>query len=147
MVDLNIKKIIDVRNIAQFNQQLKINRNQKIFLQDADLKAFSYVIEDYKTLNSEQYLACIQKHALNELDKNLIIGLRQNYQMPDFVINILIDFSIFKNAGRIEPLYIHKIALTINRLNLTSIQAILKHLQVANQDHQKTSIQQHSKVD
>ncbi|MGL4950508.1 MAG: DnaD domain protein [Mycoplasma sp.] len=128
---LNIKKLIDGNDVSKFNNQLKVNRNNQIFLEGSDINNFKYVISDYKTMNSEQYLSCIQKHALNDIEFNTIKTLRKTYHLPDFVINVLIDYCIFKNNGRIEPLYLNKIASTINRLNLDNIDKVISHLQSA----------------
>ncbi|MGL4948266.1 MAG: DnaD domain protein [Mycoplasma sp.] len=130
---MNIKKAIDVKDVRNFNHQLKVNRNNQIFLSGNSVENFKYVINDYHTLNSEQYLSSIQKHALCDIELNLIKTLRKQYQLPDFIINILIDFCIFKNNGRIEPLYINKIASTINRLNLDNVNKVINHLQSANE--------------
>ncbi|MGL4951371.1 MAG: DnaD domain protein [Mycoplasma sp.] len=129
----NIKKLIDLNDNHKFNNQLKINRSNQIFLAGTDLEKFKYVISDYKTLNSEQYLSCIQKHALSEVELNTIKNLRKKYHLKDFMINILIDYCIFKNNGRIEPLYLNRIASTINRLNLDNVTKLITHLQSANQ--------------
>lgn len=134
---MRIKEQVDLTNLSSFNLNLKINRNDKIFLQNANLDEFKYVIDDYKTLNSEQYLSCLQKTSLSDFEKRLIKSLRNNYKLPDYIINILLDFSIYKNHGRIEPLYLNKIAVTINRLNLNSASSILKHLQSANLNDKK----------
>lgn len=127
-----LKSNEDLKNINMLNTNLKINRNNLIFIKNANLDEFKYVINDYKTLNSEQYLACIQKHAISESDRSLIRALKEEYKLPEYIINILIDYCIYRNNGRIEPLYLHKISLTINRLNLHNVNEIIQHLQNAN---------------
>lgn len=125
---MNLKKAIDQKQLVNFDFNLKINRSKHIFIDKADLASFKYVIDDYKLLNAEHYLACIQKHELDDDQLSMIKILRKQYQLSDPFINILIDFCVFINNGRIEPLYIKKIALTIHRSNITEIQALLKYL-------------------
>lgn len=137
LVTLEIKKYIDQKSVNKFNINLKVNRDKSIFLRDANLEDFKYVINDYKTLNSEQYLACIQKSSISDLDIKLIHELRTKYKLPDYIINVLIDYSIFINNGRIESQYLIKVAITINRLDLDSIDKILVHLQKAASNKQK----------
>ena len=128
---LEIKKIIDSNNILSFNNNIKINRNKKVFIQNINIDDYKDIIDDYKTLNSEQYLSCLQQHSLSEFELKCIKDLRKEYKLPDFIINILIDYCVFINNGRLEPAYLSRIALSINRLNLKSIPDILKHLHLA----------------
>lgn len=126
-----LDSIFNSKNISEFNHILKVNRNAKIFLDDVSLENFDFVISDYKTLNSEQYLCSIQKQPLTELELKLINVLKKQYFLPDFLINVLIDYSIVKNNGRIEPLYIQKIASSINLLGIKSVEQLIVHLQKA----------------
>lgn len=132
---LKIDNLIKQKNINDFNAVKKINRNINLFLGDINELELKNIINDYHSLNSEQYLACIQKNPITSLDVKLIEKLRTGYQLPDFAINILIDYSILINNGRLEPMYLQKIALTINRKNIKNIKDIIQHLKNAAKHH------------
>ncbi len=146
LLTMALKRLVDVKYVKNFNTKTKLNRNKKIFIKNANLNDFKYIIEDYKTLNSEQYLACMQKHTLNDLELSMIKNLRSNYNLPDFAINILIDYCVVINNGRVEPQYINKIALSINRLGLTSVNDIIIHLQNASSKRNATMLQQYGET-
>ena len=147
LLAIALKKLVDTKYIKNFNATMKLNRNKKIFMKNANLNEFKYIIDDYRTINSEQYLACMQKHTLNELEINMINNLRKNYNLPDFAINILVDYCVVINHGRVEPQYIQKIALTINRLGLDSVNDIIIHLQNASSKRNMTMLQGFSAID
>ena len=88
----------------------------------------------------------MQKHTLNDLELSMIKNLRANYNLPDFAINILIDYCVVINNGRVEPQYINKIALSINRLGLTSVNDIIIHLQNASSKRNATMLQQYGET-
>lgn len=132
---LKIDNLIKQKNINNFDVIKKINRNINLFLSNISESELKNIINDYHSLNSEQYLACIQKNPISSIDVKLIEKLRIGYQLPDFVINILIDYSILINNGRLEPMYLQKIAITINRKNIKDIRGIIQHLKNAAKHH------------
>lgn len=132
LLKLNFEKSVKSSESVNINYVLKINRNHKIFSDTISNESFNYVISDYKTINSEQYLSAISKSPIETLHKNLIKMLRKQYQLPDYLINVLIDYSIYKNAGRIEPMYIQKIAMSIVRLNILQVEDLIDHLKNSN---------------
>lgn len=135
ILKMNFEKMVNTAKVISINNVINVNRNHKIFMKDISDENFEYVIADYKTINSEQYISSISKTPIDLLNKNLIEILRSQYNLPDFIINILVDYSVFKNAGRIEPNYIQKIAMSINRLNINSVEKILEHLRNSNIVH------------
>lgn len=124
----NFIKLIKPAAQLKLNTIISINRNSKIFNETFNLKGNELVIEDYQKYNSEQYLSLLQKHAIDSSDKLIIDSLRKKMNLPDYLINVLLDFVIYKNKGRIIFEYITKIANTINRLNITTIEETIKHL-------------------
>ncbi len=132
ILKINFEKIVNTAKVMNVNNIVNINRNHKIFTKDISDENFEYVIADYKTINSEQYISSISKAPISLLNKNLVDILRKQYNLPDFIINILIDYSVYKNAGRIEPNYIQKIAMSINRMNITTVEKLIEHLRISN---------------
>ncbi len=124
----NLEKMVNTAKAVNINHIININRNHKIFMSEITDDTYEYILSDYKTIRAEQYLSSISKATPSQLQLNLINLLRNQYHLPDFVINVLMDYSIFKNAGRIEPNYIQKIAISINRLNIQNIEQLIQHL-------------------
>ncbi len=135
----NFEKMVNTAKAINLNHTINVNRNHQIFMQDITDDTYEYVLSDYKTIRSEQYLSAISKAAPSKLLLNLIDILRNQYHLPDFVINVLMDYSVFKNAGRIEPNYIQKIAISINRLNITNIEQLITHLRNSNLANMKVN--------
>ncbi len=124
----NFLNLIEPSSKLKLNNVISINRNSKIFSDSFDLESNEKVLEDYRKYNSEQYLSLLQKQAIDLGDKTIINTLRKKFSLPDYLINVLIDFVIYKNKGKIVFEYIAKIANTINRLNITSVEETIKHL-------------------
>jgi len=128
LLELNLEKFNKLSSLTVFKYNLKINRNAKIFLEEIAQQDYCFILHDYKTINSIQYLSSIQKKNLDESEYLIIKNLRENYCLPDFLINILIDYSIMRNNGRIVANYMEKIALTINRLKIEKAESFITHL-------------------
>ena len=124
----NFLNLVEPSNQLKLNTIVAINRNAKIFNEAFDLKGKEDILEDYKKYNSEQYLSLLQKQAIDSSDKLIINSLRKKFNLPDYLINVLLDFVIYKNKGKIIFDYIAKIANTINRLNITTVEETIKHL-------------------
>ena len=131
ILDIKINELIKSKNICEYSKIIELNRNLNLFLNDMSKDEMNKIINNYQIINSEQYLACSQKEPINELESKTIAKLRNNYHLPDFIINILLDYCIVVNSGRIEPIYLQKIAITINRLNLKNPELIINHLKSA----------------
>ena len=127
----NFLSLIEPSSQLKINTIVAINRNSKIFNESFDLKGSEHILEDYKKYNSEQYLSLLQKQAIDQSDKLIINSLRKKFNLPDYLINVLLDFVIYKNKGKIIFDYIAKIANTINRLNITTVEETVKHLNLS----------------
>lgn len=115
-------------NISVFDN-IKINRNASIFYGTLNENNTSCILSDYQNINSEQYLSSIQKEALNENQQKTIDHLRKVHHLPDGVINIITDFTIYRTNGTYNSKYIRKLATTINLLGLNDVESILGYLQ------------------
>lgn len=107
----------------------KINRNFEIFNYGADVNQFNYVMNDYRLLSSENYLLSVTKEDLDVKTTRLLSTLRSKYFFADPLINVLIDYALYRNAGRLEPRYIQKVAQSINNLGIDSLEGVIVYLQ------------------
>lgn len=131
ILTLKVESSNQIKRIDNFNHVIKNNRNLKIFTNNIKENELKNIINDYHLINSEQYLSCLQEKSITDLEVGLIENLRNVYYLPDFIINILLDFSIFVNNGRLEPLYIQKIVVTLKRKNITNAIEVINHLKSA----------------
>lgn len=133
VLQMNIERIKMMSSCQDIKVVTKINRNYEIFAYQANLDKFTYVLNDYKQINSENYILSITKENLSLETTNVLNKLRNKYLLPDPIINVIIDYSLFKNSGRLVANYIEKIGQSINNLGINSIEAIINYLQcVAN---------------
>ena len=137
----------NLEKMKHFSQQQdvtivsKINRNFEIFAYNANIENFKYVTNDYKMINSENYILSITKENISlEMNKTLN-KLRTKFHIADPLINVIIDYSLFHNAGRLVPKYIEKIAKSINNLGIVEMEKIIVYLQcVSNNKKPKADI-------
>lgn len=103
------------RNVLIFSDSLSNDEKQKI-------------INDYLSFNCEQYLFILQKTELTDTQKKLLVFLKQKQKLSDSVINLILDYSVYKTYGKINENYLKKIAKSINLLNLKSVYDVLHYL-------------------
>lgn len=106
-----------------------VRRNYKIFNFNENLDNYKEVINDYNINNCENYLISIVKNNISLETKKVFTFLKTKLNFSDSMINVLIDYCLIKNTGRIEPNYIYKIGLSINNIGLNSVDQIIKYLQ------------------
>jgi len=144
LVDVDLLKVqlnnltIKNKNIQVFDN-IKINRNIKMFIEHLQPNQLQLIFNDYLILNAEQFLNAITKQPLNEYEKQTINLLRKNYHLSDYVINLIVDYSLFKTNGKLNQKYLKKVAQTINNLNLKSLQEIYDYF------HYMTAVNQLAK--
>lgn len=115
------------------NENLQIYRKPEIFYNESlNQNEINRIFNDYRNINAERYLVSIQKDSLDLDQKQTIAYLRKKSHLEDSVINILTDFTIYRTNGKYSSNYIKKIATTINRLGLTSLDKILNYLHSVN---------------
>lgn len=120
-----------VKNINAL-KNIKLNRNAQMFVKHLSNIELINVYNDYLNINSEQYLRAIFKCALNDEQIALIKSLKNDYCLPDGIINLVIDFTLFKLNGKLNEKYVRKIAQTINALNYQTIQQVYDHFHFIN---------------
>ena len=116
-----------MNNINIFNQ-IKVNRNSKLFFDRLSADETKQIYDSYCGLNSEQYLNAIKRTPLTSEEQATITELRAKYKLDDKIINLMIDFSLFKTHGKFNRKYICKMAQTINNLNLLDLPNLTAYL-------------------
>jgi replication initiation and membrane attachment protein len=115
-----------------------------MFLKHLPEDQLTSIFSDYKTLNSEQYLRAIIKTDLTNEQINTIEILRKKSLLPDHVINLLVDYTLYKTNGVVNEKYIRKTASTINALGLESLNQIYDHFHfIKSVEHQASNEQIH----
>lgn len=102
------------------DQSVNIVRNPKIFALNQSLEKLTDVINSYKSINSENYILFVTKNYLSSEMRRIIDLLRKKFHFTDEIINLLVDYCLYKNVGRLEHNYIYKIAQTINNINMSN---------------------------
>ena len=100
------------------DQSINIVRNPKIFTLNQSLGELTEVINSYKSSNSENYILFVTKNYLSSEMRRIIDLLRKKFHFTDEIINLLVDYCLYKNIGRLEHNYIYKIAQTLNNINI-----------------------------
>ncbi len=113
-------KLNDRLNEAKEKQNIincEINRKYEIFSKTENDNEFEQIISDYENHKTENYIMAIIKSDLDFATLNLIDDLRKK-GLKDSVMNVVVDYSLFKNSGRLVPNYIMKLcqSLLINRI-------------------------------
>lgn len=127
----NLNKII--MNPSYLNQQkstnnfINISRSFNLFTSTISNFDSQKIINDYKLFNSEQYLYSIFKKNVSIFERKIIGILKKEYLLKDEVINVIIDFSLYKTNGKLNKKYIFKIARTFNGLNINSCELAIQH--------------------
>jgi replication initiation and membrane attachment protein len=125
-------------------KNIKINRNAQMFVKHLNAIQLNDIYNDYMNINSEQYLRAIFKCPLTDEQIGLIKSLKKDYCLPDGIINLVIDFTLFKLNGKLNEKYIYKVAKTINALNYQTIQQVYDHFHfmssVANTSQKPTMV-------
>lgn len=115
-----------------------ISRNSKIFYGQLDENQEQKIINNYQLVSPPLYLSSIFKRPLDEKEKNIIFLLRTKYHLNDEIINVIIDFSLFKTNGKLNKKYILKTANSINGLGLDQVTEVINHFKKALVNNTKT---------
>ncbi len=104
-----------------------VNRSFNLFTSTISNLDSQKIISDYKLFNSEQYLYSIFKKNVSIFERKIIGILKKEYALKDEVINVIIDFSLYKTNGKLNKKYVFKIARTFNGLNINSCELAIQH--------------------
>jgi replication initiation and membrane attachment protein DnaB len=132
LLKTSFDNFIDGVNNINVLKNIKLNRNAHMFIKHLTNTELKAVYNDYLSINSEQYLRAIFKCPLVDEQIQLIKTLKNNYCLPDGIINLIVDFTLFKLNGKLNEKYVCKVAKTINALNYQTIQQVYDHFHFLN---------------
>lgn len=135
-VDLNLllDSIELIKNENQIKNANSLNRNYAIFDMNTSLESCKLIIDDYNKFNTHNYLILLTKSSLSPNVSHMINSIKNNFNLLDAFINVVCDYSIYKNSGRIEPNYIYKLCSTINNLGFDNINSVISYLRCVSQN-------------
>ncbi|MEG1820645.1 MAG: DnaD domain protein [Malacoplasma sp.] len=119
--------ILNSKNLDIFNKA-KINRNKNIFIEKASIADLHAIFNDYKKFSSEQYFSSITKCDITIEEKNIIDKLKTKFNLPDVLINIMIDHSLNKTHGRLNEIYLFKVAKSFNISSIYTVEEAYNYL-------------------
>jgi replication initiation and membrane attachment protein len=140
LLRIKFHQLLSSVNNINILQNIKLNRNVQMFMKHMSPTENNKVFADYQSLNAEQYLRAIIKSTITPDQLETINLLRNKYFLPDCVINLLMDFTLFKSNGVLNQKYISKVAQTINNLGLKSLQCIYDYFHFSNTNNLVTTV-------
>lgn len=123
-----LQNILNQLTPKNFHTIKKINRKYDLFLNNVDIETYKLIYDDYTNNNSENYIISITKDEICFETKKMLKILREKFYLSDEIINCIIDYSLFRNFGRLVPNYILKVAKSINNLSIDSLKVVISYL-------------------
>lgn len=127
-----LQNILNQLTPKNFHTIKKINRKYDLFLNNVDVETYKLIYDDYTNNNSENYIISITKDEICFETKKMLKILRDKFYFSDEIINCIIDYSLFRNFGRLVPNYILKVAKSINNLSIDSLKVVINYLSDVN---------------
>ncbi|MDE7221947.1 MAG: hypothetical protein K2N40_01605, partial [Ureaplasma sp.] len=132
--ELLVNSINQIKDNFEFTKNISLHRNYAIFDINKNIDDCKLIIEDYKKFNTHNYLLLLTKSSLAPNISHMIKSIKSNLDLPESFINVVCDYSIYKNSGRIEPNYIYKLCSTINNLGFDDINNVILYLRYVSQN-------------
>lgn len=129
--------VSNFKNISIINK-IKINRNKNIFIEKSSISDLHVIFNDYKKFDSEQYFSFITKDDITKEEQDTIIKLRNKFHLPDFLINIMIDYSLNKTHTKLNEKYLIKVAKSFNVSSISTIEEAYDYLTNLNNKKSET---------
>lgn len=124
LMNIQFQKYINSFSNIDVLKNIKVNRDHKIFINYCKKEETEKIFSDYMTLNCYHYLQAIIKTKLSDTQITILDTLKNKYLISDFIVNMLVDYSLFKTHGVLNEKYIYKVANSINTNNLKTLQEI-----------------------
>ncbi|BDU67455.1 MAG: DNA replication priming helicase [Candidatus Tyloplasma litorale] len=118
-------------NINNLINNLEKNYKNKVNLIDLFDSNIRTKLDFLKKVTPKNFILYKKNRNLLNSEIEMILKLKTKYNLDDFKINILIDYSMIINDGIINNKYIYKIAETIVKENLDSSEKIVQHLKTS----------------
>lgn len=128
LLEMQLSSLIsNSKNIAIFNKT-KINRNKNIFIEKSSISSLHAIFNDYRKFGSEQYFSSITKDDISDEEKNIFAKLRNKFNLPDILINVMVDYSLNKTYGKLNEKYLLKVAKSFNASSISTIEEAYDYL-------------------
>jgi len=124
------------KNKTKF-QYYNIERDFNIFNKNSNLDRFKNVINDYNNFKPSDFLKHIRKEKLSLKDKEAINLLTYDKSLSDPIVNVILDFVLFKNLGRLNVKYLKRIKETVLGINIKDEYEMIKFFQNKKNDHKE----------
>ncbi len=96
------------------------------------------IIKQFEKYDSFVFLKKVSNgRKLNNTEQKIITSLRENYKLPDAVINVLLDYVIRINEGNINKSLVESIASAWSRNNLKSAKSAMEFVKKYNNKKNK----------
>lgn len=128
LLSKKLAELITNDEIIKHYNNYQIKRDFKLFKNLLTNEQKQIIMKEYISYNSYQYYQLIIKQKLTIKENNIIKSLLRDFSLTDKIINILIDYSLFKTHGKLNKTYLSKMANTINCLSITDVQQAVEHL-------------------
>lgn len=128
LLESEFKKLCGYKDFDIFHKIVPLNRNKNIFIEKSSVSTLQKIFHDYKNLSPEQYLSSIYNMQITNDEKNIIDEIRNEFLFPDYVINIMIDFSLPITHSELNLKYLKKMGKTFKVNNVSSLEEIYDFL-------------------
>lgn len=146
LLESEFKKLCGHKDLDIFHKIVPLNRNKNIFIEKSSVSTLQRVFHDYKNLSPEQYLSSIYNTEISDEEKKIIDEIRNEFLFPDYVINIMIDFSLPITHSELNLKYLKKMGKTFKVNNVSSLEEIYEFLfKWKNRDFNEKRISKQSK--
>lgn len=124
------------KNKTKF-QYCNIERDFTIFSKNSNLDQFKNVINNYNNFEPSDFLKHIRKERLSLKDKEAIDLLTYDKSLSNPIVNVILDFVLFKNLGRLNVKYLKRIKETVLGINIKDEYEMIKFFQNKKNNHKE----------
>lgn len=133
-LELLLNSIETIKQDMQIKNDVTLHRSYSVFDINKNLQDCEQIIADYQKFSTHNYILLVTKSSLAPNVSHMIDSIKKTFNLPDAFINVVCDYSIYKNSGRIEPNYIYKLCSTINNLGFDNIENLILHMRYVSQN-------------
>ncbi len=133
-LELLLNSIEIIKQDMQIKNDVMLHRSYSVFDINKNLHDCEQIISDYQKFNTHNYILLLTKSSLAPNVSHMIDSIKKTFNLPNAFINVVCDYSIYKNSGRIEPNYIYKLCSTINNLGFDNIESLILHMRYVSQN-------------
>ncbi len=121
----------DVSNIISNIRRDFIEKEDISSLMEVGDKTTEAKLDFLSQLTVRDYFVHRLSRTPSPTEEEMIVKLVNKYNLNDYQINILVDYSIIVNGGAVNKNYIFKIADTIIKENIDTPEKLIQHLKVS----------------